>query len=681
MEKVRYFFNFCKKIDLFALGVTVDNKDSPKYVIKKVISESVQIDYIKKNKVQFEKTFGAAVNFQFNEINIQNENKKFLLYLTLEKDSLLSGLYRNVDCLLFFCKTIGIQKITVISNDSYLSTFNLLITKNANNFKRLYVFLLDVLIFAFGNAISIEIHSVRDILKLRLNEKNKTVSLNDITNIIPINNLKVTTDPEEFKINLVIKKDILLNDQGVYNDSCTIVHFLFEKRLIRLFKMPVSEIEELLFSNNKPTTIVVYDSDIGFTSSCLNIYGKNELEDISSKQFSIDPQTKNKIEIYRQTAHDRLNWNGFYLKQLTPMHFLLSRVSGTAGEIEKVIAAKFLHLFILYTANLSSYNKNKLTSSYISSDHTIKLTLALEKKFEVEMNTLEWLINWVFRNEPINSDDYNEINLENETNHEKNDINIFKRFFNWMFRKKNKKTKKNDLENIDMKAKQDTGEASEDTTYSIRITERLIMLQTVITRTFETQTGKPSENYRQFIIRLKELKSEVIWHYRVFIEGQIDKHFEQIQKIEYDLADVAKEVSKKIDSVTKGFIDTFLATIGVIVLTVVASLIKQETNGFLFRFGMWIYAAYLLIFHVIYRMASIKGSFSHLETITNLRLKNYDSKVSKHKMQTLLKPLKDQKKQFKFWFFLTVAIYFLVIFVLAALGQFLPRFLETLNPG
>ena len=175
------------------------------------------------------------------------------------------------------------------------------------------------------------------------------------------------------------------------------------------------------------------------------------------------------------------------------------------------------------------------------------------------------------------------------------------------------------------------------------------------------------------------MKNEVIWHYRAFIEGQIDKHFEQIQKITDNVADVAKEVSQRFDSVTKGFIDTLMATIGVIVLTLVASLIKKDTQGEIFKIGMWVYASYLFFFHILYRMSSILHSYYYLNLGTNERLELYKAKLGGKKITELSTPLKRRRKQFLYWFWTTIFIYVLIIVTLFIIGEYLPVYIENLN--
>ena len=64
------------------------------------------------------------------------------------------------------------------------------------------------------------------------------------------------------------------------------------------------------------------------------------------------------------------------------------------------------------------------------------------------------------------------------------------------------------------------------------------------------------------------------------------------------------------DTVTKGFTDTLLATVGFIVLAILAALVEQKSQGFIFTVGVVVYAVYLIIFQIGYRMGSIWPSLS-----------------------------------------------------------------------
>jgi hypothetical protein len=213
--------------------------------------------------------------------------------------------------------------------------------------------------------------------------------------------------------------------------------------------------------------------------------------------------------------------------------------------------------------------------------------------------------------------------------------------------------------------------------YGGRETDRLSIFQNVVAR--ELESDDPKEDYRRFAHQLRHLLYEARWHHRVFLDGQIDKHFEQVQKAVGYVTEVAKEVSQALDSVTKTLTDALLATIGVIVLTLLASLVKNETQGIIFKIGMRAYAIYLLLFQGFYRMGSIGHSYFLLRRETDERLATYARRLGKERTDAVAFPLTRRKDQFLFWFWLTIIVYLAIIVLIWGLGDSLPPYLTQLG--
>lgn len=213
--------------------------------------------------------------------------------------------------------------------------------------------------------------------------------------------------------------------------------------------------------------------------------------------------------------------------------------------------------------------------------------------------------------------------------------------------------------------------------YSGRETDRLTIFQNVVAR--ELESDDPTENYRTFVRQMRHLLGEARWHHRVFLDGQIDQHFEQVQKAVGYVTEVAKEVSQALESVTKTLTDALLATVGVIVLTLLASLVKNETQGIIFKIGMRAYAIYLLVFQVSYRMGSIGHSYVLLRRETDERLATYARRLGKERVDALASPLTRRKGQFLSWFWLTIVVYLVIIVLIWTLGDSLPRYLIQLG--
>ena len=208
-------------------------------------------------------------------------------------------------------------------------------------------------------------------------------------------------------------------------------------------------------------------------------------------------------------------------------------------------------------------------------------------------------------------------------------------------------------------------------------TDRLTMLQNVIARELETQD--PKQNARQLANGLRHLLGEAQWHYRVFLDGKIDKHFEGAQKVEDYVAQAAKSVSESVDAITKGLADTLLATIGYLVLTFLASAMKGDLTPQVFSISAYIYASYVLLIQGVYRVGSIVHSYTLLDHESSERLKRYSQILGKERVQSLAQSLEGRRKQFKWWTIATVILFLALVIVVVWLGAVSPPYLNTLS--
>lgn len=185
-------------------------------------------------------------------------------------------------------------------------------------------------------------------------------------------------------------------------------------------------------------------------------------------------------------------------------------------------------------------------------------------------------------------------------------------------------------------------------------TDRLTIFQTVVARELQTPSGE--ETYQVFVQRIGHILHEARWNHRVYITGEIDKHFEQVQEAAEYVSDVAGEISAAVDSITKGLTETLLTTIGVILTSFIAALVKEDMSAFLFELGMRIYAGYVVL-QLAYRMSGIFYSHQVLNKNALDKLKTYEEVLGQDKVADILSPVKRRKLQFYIWFGVTAFLY------------------------
>ncbi len=202
--------------------------------------------------------------------------------------------------------------------------------------------------------------------------------------------------------------------------------------------------------------------------------------------------------------------------------------------------------------------------------------------------------------------------------------------------------------------------------------DRLTIFQNITARMLSSDD--PAENYRLFAGILPRIYGETRRHHRVFLDGQIGKHFEEVQKLGNYVAEVAKKISESIDLVTKSVTDTLLATVAVLVITVLAALVKNEASSGIFMISLRIYAGYL-VFYALYRMGSIGHSYILLKQDAEDQIATYKPKLGEDKVQELAKPIARRKTQFIGWFWVTVVLYLALAIGLWIAGYWVPQYL------
>lgn len=202
--------------------------------------------------------------------------------------------------------------------------------------------------------------------------------------------------------------------------------------------------------------------------------------------------------------------------------------------------------------------------------------------------------------------------------------------------------------------------------------DRLTIFQNIAARRLSSDV--PSENYRLLASILPSVFGEAQWHYQVFVDGKIGKHFEEVQKLNTYVADAAKKIAESLDSVTKGLADALLATIGVLVVTVLAALVKNDASSSIFTISMSVYALYLL-FYAVYRMGSVGHSYRLLVTDADEQITAYKTTLLEAKVNDLKKPLDRRRSQFNRWFWGTVLLYLAIGLLIWQAGNRVPAIL------
>lgn len=204
--------------------------------------------------------------------------------------------------------------------------------------------------------------------------------------------------------------------------------------------------------------------------------------------------------------------------------------------------------------------------------------------------------------------------------------------------------------------------------------DRLLVLQHVLARELTSDDGVG--NTATLSNRLEWILGEVRWHYRLFLEGEIGKHFEYLQKMTDYVVDTTKKVADAVDLVTKGLTDAALATVGVIIVALLTSLSRYQQQGRIVTITMLLYGGYL-VFLVPYRLGSIWHSTTLLKVETQDRLNVFRSVLGDQKVNDATRPVVSRLGQFYFWFWVTLSLYVGFAIAIWILGPRLPSIVSS----
>lgn len=213
--------------------------------------------------------------------------------------------------------------------------------------------------------------------------------------------------------------------------------------------------------------------------------------------------------------------------------------------------------------------------------------------------------------------------------------------------------------------------------YSGRGTDRLTFFQNIVARSLVEEN--PEQNFRAFVRQLGQLLNDARWHNRVFLAGKIDAHFDQVERIADYAAETAAGIAGQLNSMTRGLVEGFLGAVGVIVLTLLGATLNDKSGGLLIRLGMWAYILHLFFFQMAYRLGSIWHSQQLIERDAGERYSSYAAQIGQKRVKQLWQPLARRRAQFRQWFRITVAVYIVVIVVLAALSFYAPAQIAALQ--
>jgi len=561
---------------------------------------------------------------------------------------------KRAESLMRFCSRVAIPDVDAKSPEPPFS-YNLNVNVRAGQLKAASESDYTLLKNAFGNSLFLLEVSLGSSIYICIENGEDKCDL--VKSIDEINKL---ADEIEMVLKLTIDKMTVVAQMELDQTHYNCLFYFFNQNLTGFLSAPLLKLDQVLFENSeaatalpdsstgdKPTVIVVSDAEIYFAGEMLTIVGESVLDQEPGLSELLRGNLRKGLQgaaaaptqdVNRQEPNKRagcLSLSGLQgvlgaaktssattlieqEKALLPLSATLqeqiNKYRAAAFENPSLIGQQFRHLTPLHF--LGQWKKKDSALERILARQFVNICIlytANRSTFNDKQQPSESIYN--------SSDRTATLSLKEEPTAEISTISV-ESLAKWL--------------------------------YSGKGTDQRTVFQNIIAR--ELYGDDPKANYNNFISRISRLWKDAVWQYQVFVDGKITKHFEELQKVIGYIADVNKKISEAVDSITKSLTDALLATVGVVVLTVLAALVKKDTSIEIFKISMQVYSVYLL-FYAIYRMGSIGDSYRLLSKDASTQLAEYQAALRVEEITDLSLPLKRRRRQFHIWFWLTVALY------------------------
>jgi hypothetical protein len=200
--------------------------------------------------------------------------------------------------------------------------------------------------------------------------------------------------------------------------------------------------------------------------------------------------------------------------------------------------------------------------------------------------------------------------------------------------------------------------------------ERLNVVQIVIGRYL--QDGDAKNNCTNLLHEAKTIKQKVDWAWKAFVEGKLDKFFGRVREVEQAVESTVKTFNDQVEALTKTLVDNMLAAVGVLVVSLVAAVFKEPFNPWIFLSGTVLYAGYLAVFPIRTGLRSTRERFNNSVRSFYRQKRKFNERLGESQVSAIIgTTVKRQIIWFKVWFRRTKQIYYIVVLALFIIPLFI----------
>ncbi|MBN1324510.1 MAG: hypothetical protein JW986_11025 [Methanotrichaceae archaeon] len=425
--------------------------------------------------------------------------------------------------------------------------------------------------------------------------------------------------PRELRIDLVLDKSELIKERLGDPAGCRVLLFLNPLALSNHLADPLPRLEGMLWpSDNGMAIVLVPDLDISIEGRSLAILGGQGFQDrlgVLLKRARPSAGRKRLDQVYKD-AQENVRWTYPWLKRMTPLHLRIDEekakaASDEAIDIARLLACQQVNSAIMYLADMTLGTVEEPVQE------------PLQATFSGDQSSLTI---------PFSKPDDSKATL--------GDAAILIKLIEWAYNPK-------------------------------WASDRLTLVQIAVIKSLKGETQ--DQRTARLVEKAPEILRDVRWDWKSFAEGKMDEYVAGVRDLEEDLLKTTQAFADQISEMIKGLSDTMLAAVGVVLGTFIAALFEKEFNPAIFRAGMWLYALYVLLFPLLFKMADQWQRYSSLKEGFSDRRLRFEGRLSKERVDGIVKGLVDSAQgRFVRWYWVTAAVYVGVIILALAAAALVP---------
>ena len=410
------------------------------------------------------------------------------------------------------------------------------------------------------------------------------------------------------------KQRLLATWLGTLPERCYMFLYLFPQALVRfLSSSSLTHLETKLWNGHaeRKVIILVPEREIQLVGDCLAVMGGQYTDDWR-KDAPTKLSTGCPTTNVNQTAQELVKWQMPWLKCLTPLHLHTSAHAGSEDDIARALQVHLINSTILYTADQTTERGKCFESTYAGDQQSI-------------------VVEWQNPQQMLSKSDTSGADSE-----------ALFQIFQWAY----------------------SQEGSPQ--------DRLPFVQVGMVHAL--RSAAPTVRYQLLGQNAQAIFDDLKWHWKAFIDGKVEAYTDEVRALESVVSDTVKTFADQVSQIIERLSATLLAAVGVLLGSFIAALFKDPFDATIFRIGMGVYAAYVLCFPLVYNMRHQWERYTGLKKNFESRRRRFEDHLYQDRVQDIVKDeVETSEKRFKWWFWMTVVIYVIVIALMVLAGWWLPN--------